>query len=96
MQLGYLGKVLKKSCPKLSQVRPVIFHITGCVGGRHEMTSKLFADHFHANTGRQEREKGIEKSDVRLQWDPDHDPFGAHQLRRAIQLGLRNEVSGWV
>lgn len=31
-------------------------------------------------------------SDVRLQWDPDHDPSGAPVERRAIQLGLRGEV----
>jgi len=28
-------------------------------------------------------------SDVRLQWDPDHDPAGAPVQRRAVQLGLR-------
>lgn len=33
----------------------------------------------------------IQNSDVRLQWDPDHDPFGAKLERRAIQIGLRNE-----
>lgn len=31
----------------------------------------------------------VAQSDVRLQWDPDHDPFGAPVERRAIQLGLR-------
>ncbi len=31
-------------------------------------------------------------SDVRLQWDPDHDPSGSPVERRAIQLGLRGEV----
>ena len=31
-------------------------------------------------------------SPVRLQWDPDHDPQGAKQDRRAIQLGLSGEV----
>ncbi len=31
-------------------------------------------------------------SDVRLQWDPDHNPSGAPVGRRAIQLGLRGEV----
>jgi hypothetical protein len=31
-------------------------------------------------------------SDVRLQFDPDHDPSGAPIQRRAIQLGLRGEV----
>lgn len=30
-----------------------------------------------------------EKSDVRLQWDPDHMPNGEKCERRAIQLGLR-------
>lgn len=33
-----------------------------------------------------------EKSDVRLQWDPDHDPYGKSLTRRAIQLGLRGET----
>lgn len=31
----------------------------------------------------------VGRSDVRLQWDPDHHPSGAKQERRAIQLGLR-------
>jgi hypothetical protein len=35
---------------------------------------------------------GIATSDVRLQWDPDHDPSGAPVERRAIQLGLRHAV----
>ncbi|MDN5211934.1 DUF4291 domain-containing protein [Fulvivirgaceae bacterium BMA12] len=38
---------------------------------------------------REEWEKEIKNSDVRLQWDPDHDPFGDKIERRAIQLGLR-------
>ena len=33
----------------------------------------------------------VASSDVRLQWDPDHDPSGAPLQRRAIQLGLRGE-----
>lgn len=32
------------------------------------------------------------RSDVRLQWDPDHGPTGAPQQRRAIQLGLRRDT----
>ena len=31
----------------------------------------------------------VSKSDVRLQWDPDHSPVGDKVARRAIQLGLR-------
>jgi hypothetical protein len=31
----------------------------------------------------------VERSDVRLQWDPDHLPTGEKCERRAIQLGLR-------
>lgn len=34
----------------------------------------------------------LKGSDVRLQWDPDHDPAGAPQARRAIQLGLAGET----
>lgn len=31
-------------------------------------------------------------SEVRLQWDPDHDPYGKKLERRAIQLGLSGEI----
>ncbi len=31
----------------------------------------------------------IAESDVRLQWDPDHDPYGAKLNRRAVQIGIR-------
>jgi hypothetical protein len=34
----------------------------------------------------------LDRSDVRLQWDPDHNPYGTKLERRAIQLGLRGEV----
>jgi len=34
----------------------------------------------------------LSASSVRLQWDPDHDPSGQKQQRRAIQLGLKSEV----
>lgn len=34
----------------------------------------------------------VARSDVRLQWDPDHDPHGHALARRAIQLGLRGSV----
>jgi hypothetical protein len=36
----------------------------------------------------------VARSQVRLQWDPDHAPGGAPVERRAIQLGLRGEVLG--
>jgi hypothetical protein len=34
----------------------------------------------------------VASSSVRLQWDPDHDPAGVPQERRAIQLGIRGDV----
>jgi hypothetical protein len=34
----------------------------------------------------------VARSDVRLQWDPDHDPSGGKCERRAIQLGLRGKA----
>ncbi|WP_422931351.1 DUF4291 domain-containing protein [Singulisphaera sp. PoT] len=36
--------------------------------------------------------RAVARSNVRLQWDPDHDPAGNRQSRRAIQLGLRGDV----
>jgi hypothetical protein len=46
-------------------------------------------DQFDAE---EEWSQAVERSSVRLQWDPDHDPFGARLERRAIQLGLRGEA----
>ncbi len=34
----------------------------------------------------------VADSEVRLQWDPDHDPAGSPVPRRAIQLGLRGKT----
>lgn len=37
-------------------------------------------------------QSAVVASEVRLQWDPDHDPAGRPQQRRAVQLGLRGET----
>ena len=34
----------------------------------------------------------LQHSNVRLQWDPDHDPYGNKLERRAIQLGLKGDI----
>lgn len=47
--------------------------------------SERFASH-------EDWKAAIERSDVRLQWDPDHDPLGRPLERRAIQLGLRGRA----
>jgi hypothetical protein len=49
----------------------------------------------------QQFESSLKNGDVRCQWDPDHDPSGEKEKRRAIQLGLKgssaNEfVSRWI
>jgi hypothetical protein len=36
--------------------------------------------------------RAVASSEVRLQWDPDHDPHGNPLERRAIQLGLRGAI----
>ncbi len=41
---------------------------------------------------RESWQDAVRNSDVRLQWDPDHDPSGAPTERRAVQLGLRGDV----
>lgn len=34
----------------------------------------------------------LNTTEVRLQWDPDHDPFGNKAERKAIQLGMKGEL----
>lgn len=41
--------------------------------------------------GEEEWKQAGSQSEVRSQWDPDHDPSGAKMERRAIQLGLRGD-----
>lgn len=36
--------------------------------------------------------QALEVKPVRLQWDPEHDPFGNKLERRAIQLGLKGDI----
>lgn len=40
----------------------------------------------------EEWQAAVQNSDVRLQWDPDHDPTGNKCSRRAIQIGLRGKM----
>jgi len=47
-------------------------------------------DHRYAD--RAAWQADVARSDVRLQWDPDHGPGGNPVTRRAVQLGLRGRV----
>lgn len=49
-----------------------------------------FWDHRYAD--RAAWQADVTRSDVRVQWDPDHDPYGRPVVRRAVQLGLRGNV----
>ena len=53
------------------------------------VASSYGASGFHS---RDAWRAAVSRSEVRLQWDPDHDPSGAKQTRRAIQLGLRGDI----
>jgi len=43
-------------------------------------------------TSKEEWKAELERTDVRLQWDPDHDPFGNKQARKAIQIGIKDAM----
>jgi len=43
-------------------------------------------------SGRDAWKQDLERKEVRLQWDPDHDPYGNKLGRRAIQLGLKGNM----
>jgi hypothetical protein len=34
----------------------------------------------------------LANTEVRLQWDPDHDPYGNKQERKAIQIGMKGDI----
>jgi Domain of unknown function (DUF4291) len=53
--------------------------------------ARAVASTFDASglSSREEWAAAVAASEVRLQWDPDHDPYGRVLPRRAVQLGLR-------
>lgn len=59
-----------------------------------ELLAQAVPSSFDANAyaTRDAWELAVKQSQVRLQWDPDHDPHGVPQTRRAIQLGLRGDT----
>ncbi len=48
---------------------------------------------FQSNVydNRESWQDAVKNSNIRLQWDPDHDPYGTKLERRAIQIGIRND-----
>jgi Domain of unknown function (DUF4291) len=65
--------------------------------------SKEFFNHILSNTvissfsteffpNQEQWKSELEKRESRLQWDPDHDPFGVPLSRKAIQLGLKGAL----
>jgi hypothetical protein len=65
---------------------------------KREYFEQILATAVHSSykPGREPSEKEwkqkLANSDVCLQWDPDHAPYGNKLNRRAIQLGLRRET----
>lgn len=49
-----------------------------------------YTEHVYGN--HEAWKAALASSEVRLQWDPDHNPFGDKLDRRAIQLGLRGNM----
>ncbi len=43
-------------------------------------------------TTQEDWKTALNHSEVRLQWDPDHNPWGQKLERRAIQLGMRGQI----
>jgi hypothetical protein len=50
--------------------------------------SSYQSDLYHSY---EEWQAKVKNSSIRLQWDPDHDPYGEKLERRAVQIGIRNE-----
>jgi Domain of unknown function (DUF4291) len=62
--------------------------------GFEALLAQAVASSFAASDSASQAEwkTAVEHSEVRLQWDPDHDPAGRPLERRAIQLGLRGTM----
>jgi hypothetical protein len=72
--------------------------VTLAVRLRREAFDEILREAVHSSytpevyASQDDWKRAVARSDVRLQWDPDHGPSGNPVERRAIQLGLRGEV----
>lgn len=59
-----------------------------------EILKKAVHSSFHPAfyETREDWKLALDQSEVRLQWDPDHDPAGEKLTRKAIQLGLKGTL----
>ncbi len=55
---------------------------------------KAVTSSFDANiyATREQWKEAMHTSEVRLQWDPDHNPYGVKETRKAIQIGLKGDT----
>lgn len=79
-------------CEKQNQERVLAITITRTLfdeilfqAAHSSFNSSVYPSH-------EEWKKALAVKPVRLQWDPDHDPHGKPLTRRAIQLGLKDDV----
>lgn len=72
--------------------------VTLAVRLRRSAFDEILAQAVHSNfvpdvySDHDSWKQAVANSNVRLQWDPDHNPSGNPLPRRAIQLGLRGDV----
>ena len=71
-----------------------ILAITICLEGFKEILRNAVHSSFksHLYENHDEWKADLEKYEVRLQWDPDHNPLGAKLERKAIQLGMKGDI----
>ena len=90
---GYLWMMYRAGwASKENQQR--ILAITLPVVHLKTILSKATATSFDKSqfTSEEEWRNELGKTEVRLQWDPDHDPFGNKQERKAIQIGMKGDI----
>ncbi|CAB4493346.1 hypothetical protein RhiirA5_312397, partial [Rhizophagus irregularis] len=62
--------------------------------GFEEIISKAVPTNFNSFSpiSREEWQEKLKSSEVRVQWDPDHNLLGKKIQRRAIQLGMKGDI----
>ncbi len=77
---------------KVNQERILAIRISRI--GWEELLSKAtissFKPEYHKNE--EEWKSKLNDSEVRLQWDPNHDPYGNKKERKAIQIGIKGDM----
>ena len=81
------GWATKEYQEKILAITLLVNHVKTILS---QATISSYDEQMYAS--KEEWKSELDRTSVRLQWDPDHNPFGVKQERKAIQIGMKGDI----